>query len=342
MAFSLASFIASILTSWQVSVVKYFEQFQSFQTYVILVSWFSGQSFRLSLHCGQSNNLTQFVLRSNTSFFHSLAISFKWLALASVADILITGALVHTLSKSKTGFQATDQLVHKLVRSTIQTNALTTIFQVTDLVLFVSSNSTLHLIFNFPLGKLYINSLFSTLNARAYMRGWGSSASNGYSGSTDGIIDGTKQSSKSRNSQKIRPGRVSIGGNPISSRNARSPTSSSFVLSPVRKGFTPTQSQIQVTTIEERFEGQVDRDLELALQEEERAHQLTSPPVTPGFKKESNEGASKRYFLDAPTDNNIAGAFGISPASNENSVTSHHHRSFDSHSHFDSDADFKA
>lgn len=82
---------------------------------------------------------------------------------------LSSAALVYTLRKSRTGFAGTDDIVSRLVRSTIQTGMLTSMFAFIDLILFLASTSTLHLVFNLPLAKLYVNTLLSTLNARAYM-----------------------------------------------------------------------------------------------------------------------------------------------------------------------------
>lgn len=45
---------------------------------------------------------------------------------------------------------------------------LTASFAIIDLILFLASTTTLHLIFNLPLSKLYVNSLLATLNARAF------------------------------------------------------------------------------------------------------------------------------------------------------------------------------
>ncbi|TKY90492.1 hypothetical protein EX895_000490 [Sporisorium graminicola] len=89
-----------------------------------------------------------------------------WLGFAALTDVLITGSLVFTLNKSRTGFAATDDVITKLIRMTLQTGALTTLFATVDLILFLASTSTLHLVFNLPLAKLYVNSLLSTLNAR--------------------------------------------------------------------------------------------------------------------------------------------------------------------------------
>ncbi|CAD6886064.1 unnamed protein product [Tilletia controversa] len=90
-----------------------------------------------------------------------------WLAGAALADSVITCALIYTLNKSRTGFAATDDVLTKLIRATLQTGLLTTTFAIIDLILYLSSTSTLHLIFNLPLAKLYCNTLLSSLNARA-------------------------------------------------------------------------------------------------------------------------------------------------------------------------------
>ncbi|KAF4568080.1 hypothetical protein EYR40_010523 [Pleurotus pulmonarius] len=53
---------------------------------------------------------------------------------------------------------------------TIQTGMITAIFAASDVILYTTSTETgLNFIFDFPLSKLYTNSLVSTLNARA---GW--------------------------------------------------------------------------------------------------------------------------------------------------------------------------
>ena len=92
-----------------------------------------------------------------------------WLVGAAVTDVIITGSLVWTLNKARTGFAATDDVITKLIRMTLQTGMLTSAFAVIDIILFLASTTTLHLVFNLPLAKLYVNSLLSTLNARVIM-----------------------------------------------------------------------------------------------------------------------------------------------------------------------------
>ncbi|KAJ8075639.1 hypothetical protein PM082_021269 [Marasmius tenuissimus] len=60
-------------------------------------------------------------------------------------------------------------LVDRIIRSTIQTGALTSVCAIIDLILFLVNPTALHLTFNFALAKLYTNALMSSLNSR---RGW--------------------------------------------------------------------------------------------------------------------------------------------------------------------------
>ncbi|KAI0771212.1 hypothetical protein BD413DRAFT_65230 [Trametes elegans] len=92
-----------------------------------------------------------------------------WLAFSAVADTLITASLVWHLRTHKTGMPVTDDIINKIIRLTMQTGLLTAVCAIIDLVIFVTSSSGLHLLFNLPLSKLYTNSLMSSLNSR---QGW--------------------------------------------------------------------------------------------------------------------------------------------------------------------------
>ncbi|KAG7091882.1 hypothetical protein E1B28_008283 [Marasmius oreades] len=91
-----------------------------------------------------------------------------WLLSGCCGDIMITVILVWHLvwRRHKTGFQASDDIIDRVIRVTVQTGLVTTVCAIIDLSLFLSDPSGLHLIFNFPLSKLYTNSLMSTLNSR--------------------------------------------------------------------------------------------------------------------------------------------------------------------------------
>jgi len=89
-----------------------------------------------------------------------------WLVTSAVVDTTITFMLTMHLRKHRTGFQQTDDVLDRIVRLTVQTGLITSIWAIVDLIVFLTIPTGIHLIFNFPLSKLYSNSLLSSLNAR--------------------------------------------------------------------------------------------------------------------------------------------------------------------------------
>ncbi|KAN0074482.1 hypothetical protein V8E55_011894 [Tylopilus felleus] len=97
-----------------------------------------------------------------------------WLASSAVADIVITTSLVYSLMRQRTGFAATDDLINKVIRMTVQTGLITAVSATLDVTLFLAvKGTTINYIWDFALSKLYSNSLLSTLNARS---GWKASS----------------------------------------------------------------------------------------------------------------------------------------------------------------------
>ncbi|KAJ3512386.1 hypothetical protein NLJ89_g3550 [Agrocybe chaxingu] len=86
-----------------------------------------------------------------------------WLAAEVASDVLIT------THKHKTGFKRSDMMVDRIIRVTLQTGLLTMVIATLDIIFFLVDPSGTHFLFNFPLAKLYANSLMSSLNSR---RGW--------------------------------------------------------------------------------------------------------------------------------------------------------------------------
>ena len=89
-----------------------------------------------------------------------------WLAASALADIIIACVLVWHLRTLRTGFTATDDVINRVIRLTLQTGLLTAICATINLIIFCSVSSGIYLIFNIPLPKLYTNSLLSSLNSR--------------------------------------------------------------------------------------------------------------------------------------------------------------------------------
>ncbi|KAF8508407.1 hypothetical protein JB92DRAFT_638881 [Gautieria morchelliformis] len=93
-----------------------------------------------------------------------------WFISSGLADMLITGSLIFSLSRRRTGHESTDISINRIIRLTIQTGAVTMIFALIDLMTFLISPTTaINFVWDFALSKLYTNALLSTLNARS---GW--------------------------------------------------------------------------------------------------------------------------------------------------------------------------
>ncbi|KIY43982.1 hypothetical protein FISHEDRAFT_77902 [Fistulina hepatica ATCC 64428] len=94
-----------------------------------------------------------------------------WLLPSAISDVFITAALVYNLARRKSGFVATDTTIDHIIRLTVQTGMLTSVFAILDIVSFlVLPKMTLNFVWDFALSKLYTNALLSSLNARV---GWG-------------------------------------------------------------------------------------------------------------------------------------------------------------------------
>ncbi|KAJ8495368.1 hypothetical protein ONZ45_g12900 [Pleurotus djamor] len=111
-----------------------------------------------------------------------------WLVSSATADIVITVSLVFHLYKRKTGVRSTDDIVNRIIRLTIQTGMVTALFAALDVIFFLAlPSSSMNFLWDFPLSKLYTNSLLSTLNARS---GW----NNLVVDNNDNLLFGTEHS----------------------------------------------------------------------------------------------------------------------------------------------------
>ncbi|KAJ6537530.1 hypothetical protein DFH09DRAFT_1369089 [Mycena vulgaris] len=90
-----------------------------------------------------------------------------WLIGSAGTDLCIAFSLAIALKRMKTGFAATDTVVDKIIRMTVQTGMLTALFSILDVVSFLTiASTTVNFMWNIPTSKLYSNCLMSTLNAR--------------------------------------------------------------------------------------------------------------------------------------------------------------------------------
>ncbi|KAG7088863.1 hypothetical protein E1B28_012817 [Marasmius oreades] len=90
-----------------------------------------------------------------------------WLVGTAACDVVITIAMFYYLNRSKTGFRATNAILVKIIRLTVETGLITTTFAIVDLSLYLAfPRDNYHLVPSTCLSKLYSNSLMVLLNAR--------------------------------------------------------------------------------------------------------------------------------------------------------------------------------
>ncbi|KZT66297.1 hypothetical protein DAEQUDRAFT_695816 [Daedalea quercina L-15889] len=100
-------------------------------------------------------------------FIHLKSIIILWLLGEGISDIIITVTLTWYLRRHLGGYSKTDGLVTRVMHLIVSNGLLTATFAIGDLICYFATDESWHLIFNFPLCKLYGNSVMSTLNARA-------------------------------------------------------------------------------------------------------------------------------------------------------------------------------
>ncbi|KAJ7748868.1 hypothetical protein B0H14DRAFT_3167043 [Mycena olivaceomarginata] len=118
---------------------------------------------------------TSFVVQNAVNYLHKSDIDHPALVCLRRVDyrLSLLQLAVSSISSApqrgrKTGIKNTDDAVNRIVRTTVQTGALTMCFTALNVGLFVGlPNSTLSFVFDFALPKLYSNALVSTLNARS-------------------------------------------------------------------------------------------------------------------------------------------------------------------------------
>ncbi|KAJ7697804.1 hypothetical protein B0H17DRAFT_928055, partial [Mycena rosella] len=87
-----------------------------------------------------------------------------WLVATTACDVFLTSSLVYSLWIRKTRAVATDSYINKIIRLTVQTGLITAAAACLDMVLFnaVAHHQSRNFMSDFPLSKLYTNSLIST------------------------------------------------------------------------------------------------------------------------------------------------------------------------------------
>ncbi|KAH8105583.1 hypothetical protein DFH11DRAFT_1691977 [Phellopilus nigrolimitatus] len=94
-----------------------------------------------------------------------------WLGMSVACDTSITVLLLWYLNKSRTGFKRTDSIIFRLCRITGEAALPVSLLCILDLVFLTTTPfKNLHFMCAMPVGRLYTNTLLTTLNARESLR----------------------------------------------------------------------------------------------------------------------------------------------------------------------------
>ncbi|KAF9441522.1 hypothetical protein P691DRAFT_779782 [Macrolepiota fuliginosa MF-IS2] len=87
--------------------------------------------------------------------------------LAAAGDILLSVTMVQLLYKARTGIRQSDNMLGKLMLYTVNTGVITSLWSILTLIVAVRLNKTyIYGAFYFSIGRLYVNTMLATLNAR--------------------------------------------------------------------------------------------------------------------------------------------------------------------------------
>ncbi|KAJ7314921.1 hypothetical protein DFH08DRAFT_894197 [Mycena albidolilacea] len=117
--------------------------------------------------CGWIAAVKSAIMKDAGKLRQILPLVTAWLALFCIVDLLITAILIFVLVHSKTGFRRTDTIINRVIRGAIQTGLFAAMVALSDLFCFIfAPHTNFYMMFAYPLGRIYTNTLLDTLNAR--------------------------------------------------------------------------------------------------------------------------------------------------------------------------------
>ncbi|KAI0759675.1 hypothetical protein BD413DRAFT_595732 [Trametes elegans] len=180
-----ANAVALLRTTWSIPTEIIFNAIIAFivETFFVVRIWKLSKNLFVSGTCMLFTlaHITMNLLFPIRIFFYPILVEAETklkstgsagLGVAVVADVSISAAMVWYLRRGRTGLRKSDDIIGRLVMLTITTGSLTTLFVIATLIAYLAAPEQLwNLCFNFMVGKLYINSVLTSLNSRGYVRG---------------------------------------------------------------------------------------------------------------------------------------------------------------------------
>lgn len=159
----------SVPVSWIV------QGFYAWRIYVLTKRWyftavivlFAAIQGAFGIYCG----IDSFFISSTADNVRLQKFAIVWFIFAMLCDLTIVAVMFWSLSQAKTGFRNTDTLIHKIIRTVIETGLATSITVLFDcLLLFEVPGTDYHLLAVMAVGKVYSNSFMYLLNSRGNYR----------------------------------------------------------------------------------------------------------------------------------------------------------------------------
>ncbi|KAK0474173.1 hypothetical protein IW261DRAFT_1568877 [Armillaria novae-zelandiae] len=172
--------------------------------------WLSGLVMLCSLMAvggGLAGTNAAATLKTFQNLAEAKVVVIFWLLPPAVADIIIAFSLTYYLRQHKGRFEASDKVLDRIIRMTVQNGLLTAVIAVIDIIMYFTVSTPYHIgkhlyelssfrvltgitfspAFTFILPKLYANTVLSSLNSRTSIRRDLSNRSDGHGLSSGGV-----------------------------------------------------------------------------------------------------------------------------------------------------------
>lgn len=141
------------------------------KSYIFLVLCGIGAAVAFSAGVAASVGLIEAAYYTRTDMI--LAPGITWLIATALTDMAISAVLIVKLRNTRTSFRSTERMVSKMIRLAFETASLTSLIAILNLILYAGfgKKNSIHLFFQFTVGKMYTHSVMVTLLARSKIRG---------------------------------------------------------------------------------------------------------------------------------------------------------------------------
>ncbi|KAF9236272.1 hypothetical protein BU15DRAFT_77117 [Melanogaster broomeanus] len=137
----ITSALVQLFLAWRINILKRGNLIIFGICFLAVVGMLSGIGSSIAVN----------VVPTFTEFHKFESIVIIWLAASAADNLLITITLVWSLREHRTGFADTDHIIKKIIRVTLHTGLLTTVWTIVDLSIYLALTDGLFVIFYYSL-----------------------------------------------------------------------------------------------------------------------------------------------------------------------------------------------